>query len=106
MRDFVLKLVTVALLFTTVEGMAEPVDEASFHQTHHAHADEGHEWFPDNDGNDHEAEACEHFCHVHVVALTPQVVIPLLTDSGGFHRTLSIQAKSQHTPPPIPPPNI
>ena len=48
MRDVILKLVIAAMLYVSMEGMAEPVDETSFHKTHHAHADDGNQWYPDS----------------------------------------------------------
>ena len=57
MRDAILKLSIAAMLFVSMEGTAESIDETSFHQTHHAHAEDGAEWFPDSDGGDHEGEA-------------------------------------------------
>ena len=106
MRGSILKLVIVAMLFVSMEGTAEPIDETSFHQTHHAHADDGAEWFPDSDGSDHEGEACEHFCHVHVVALTPQFSVPSLPRSRGFLHVPAVYTVHRATAPPTPPPNI
>lgn len=106
MRDSILKLAIAALLFVSVESFAEPVDEASFHQTHHAHADDGNQWYPDTDGNDHDSDACEHFCHVHVVALTPQVSIPTLPKSRALLNMPPVFTVHRATAPPTPPPNI
>ncbi|MFQ5609429.1 MAG: hypothetical protein ACE5F8_04080 [Woeseiaceae bacterium] len=106
MRDVILKSVIVAMLFVTMEGMAEPVDDATFHQTHHAHADDGDGWYPDSDGSQHESEACEHFCHVHVIALTSQISVPELPRIGGSVLAPSIRAVTRSTAPPTPPPNI
>lgn len=106
MRDAVLKLVIVAMLFVTMEGMAESVDDSTFHQTHHAHADDSDQWFHDNDGDDHHGEACEHFCHVHVIALTSQTSIPELPRMGGSAPTSSIRSATRGIEPPTPPPNI
>lgn len=106
MRDVILKLVIVAMLFVTMEGMAEPVDEETFHQTHHAHADDGDQWFHDGDADEHDGEACEHFCHVHVVALTSQTSIPELPMVSSSVLTPSIRALTRSTAPPTPPPNI
>ncbi len=73
MRHWILKLVIASMLFVSMEGIADSVDETSFRQTHHAHAgDADNQWVPDSDGGDHEGDSCEHFCHVHVVALTTQ----------------------------------
>lgn len=105
MRDLILKSVIVAMLFVTMEGMAEPIDEETFHQTHHAHADDGDQWFHDGDADDHDGEACEHFCHVHVVALTSQTSIPELPKIGSSVLTPSIRAVTRSTAPPTPPPN-
>ena len=106
MRDLILKSVIVAMLFVTMEGMAEPIDEETFHQTHHAHADDADQWFHDGDSDDHEGGACEHFCHVHVVALTSQSSIPDLPMIGGSVLTPSIRALTRSPAPPTPPPNI
>ena len=106
MRDAIVKLAIAAMLFVSMEGIAEPIDETSFHQTHHAHADEGNEWFPDTDGSDHEGEACEHFCHVHVVALTSQISVPSLQRSRGFLHAPSDYTAHRATAPPTPPPII
>ena len=107
MRDGILKLLIAALLFVSMESVAEPVDDTSFHQTHHAHADDGaNQWFPDSDGSDHESDACEHFCHVHVVALTPQISVPSLPRSGGLLHVPPVYSVHRATAPPTPPPNI
>ena len=106
MRDGILKLLIAMMLFVSVEGMAESVDETSFHQTHHAHADDGSQWFPDSDTSDHEGEACEHFCHVHVIALTAQISVPALTWVSGSPFASSTQSVTRSTAPPTPPPNI
>ena len=107
MRAVVLKVFIVALLFVNVEGAAESVDENSFHQAHHAHADDvGDQWFPDSDGEDHEGDACEHFCHAHGVVLSSDVKAIDIAPNQFFvvpHPTLSI---SRAAAPPIPPPNI
>ena len=106
MHNWVLKLVVVSLLFVSMEGIADSVDEASFHQTHHAHADEpGAEWFPDSDGSDHGGDACEHFCHAHGVALTPQITLPNVSMSRSFDSALVEHAVTRSTAPPTPPPN-
>lgn len=106
MRDLILKSVIVAMLFMTIESTAEPVDEATFHQAHHAHVDDGNQWFPDTDGTDHKSDACEHFCHFHVVALTAQLSLPALIRFSGAVLAPSFQAFSRSTAPPTPPPNI
>lgn len=106
MRNVVLTAVIVAMLAVTMEGVVEAVDDASFHQTHHAHADDSDQWFHDGDADDHDGEACEHFCHVHVVALTSQASIPELPMIGGSVLTPSIRAVTRSTAPPTPPPNI
>ncbi len=106
MHNWVLKLVIVSLLFVSMEGFADSVDETSFHQTHHAHADEaGAEWFPDSDGSDHEGEACEHFCHAHVVALTTRFSMPILPRFRHLAPPIPGQVISRPTAPPTPPPN-
>lgn len=106
MRDSILKLVIAAMLFVSMEGTAENVDEMSFHQTHHAHADDGAEWFPDADGSDHKGEACEHFCHAHAVALTSQISVPSLPKSRGLLCVPPVYKVHRATAPPTPPPNI
>ena len=105
MRDVILKSVIVAMLFVTMEGMADPVDESTFHQSHHAHADDGDQWFHDGDSDNHDGEACEHFCHVHLVALTSQTSIPELPKIGSSVHTPSIRSVTRSTAPPTPPPN-
>jgi len=105
MRDGIIKLLLVALLFVSMEGVAESVDEASFHQTHHAHADDGTEWFPDSDGSEHEGDACEHYCHAHVVALTTQISLLGLHKFQHYVSGPSPQSVSRATAPPTPPPN-
>jgi len=106
MRDVILKLVIAAMLFVSMESVAESVDDASFHQTHHAHADDaGNQWFPDSDGSDHESEACEHFCHAHVVAVTAQVSVPSMQKFQQFVSPPSACSVTRATAPPTPPPN-
>lgn len=106
MRDRVLILVITSLLFVSMEGFANPVDEASFHQTHHSHAEDGNsQWYPDSDGSDHQSDACEHFCHAHVVALTAEVATAGLTKFQSFV-PVPVAYNATHSPaPPTPPPN-
>ena len=107
MHNWVLKLVIASLLFVSMEGFADYVDETSFHQTHHAHADEaGAEWFPDSDGSDHEGDACEHFCHAHAVALAGQITLLNVSMSRSFVPTLPAHTVDRSSTPPTPPPNI
>ncbi len=106
MHNWVLKLVVVSLLFVSIEGVAESVDDASFHQTHHVHADgPGNQWFPDSDDSDHEGAACEHFCHAHVVAVTAQVSLPNMPKFRQFVPAPSACSVTRATAPPTPPPN-
>ena len=106
MREVILKLAIVAMLFVSMEGTAETIDETTFHKTHHAHVDDGAEWFPDSDGSDHEGEACEHFCHVHVVVLVSEVALPTLPVSIGSIVVQADDSFTRGTAPPTPPPNI
>ena len=107
MRNGILKFLIATMLFVSMEGVAESVDDASFHQTHHAHTDDsGSQWFPDSDGNDHEGDACEHFCHAHAVALTAQITLPNVSMSRSFVSTLPAHTVTSGTAPPIPPPNL
>ena len=106
MRNVILKLVIASMLFVSMEGVAEPVDDESFHQTHHAHADDsGNQWYPDSDGSDHESDACEHFCHAHVIALTAEISVPSLQKFQEFVATHSAYSAIRATAPPTPPPN-
>ena len=107
MRDGFLTLMIVAMLFVSMEGMAESVDDASFHQTHHGHSDNvDNQWFPDSDSSDHDGDPCEHFCHAHVVALTARISVPSLPKFRQVVPEISAHAISRGAAPPIPPPNI
>ena len=106
MRDVILKLVIVALLFVTMEGVAEAVDDETFHQTHHAHADDGDQWFDDDNTDDHVCETCEHFCHVHAVALPPQALISTRLAGRSLLCPRPTYALSRAPAPPLLPPNI
>ena len=106
MRDSILKLVIAAMLFVSVECVSETVDEASFHQTHHAHADDGTEWYPDSDGPDHSGEVCEHFCHSHSVALVLEVSAPNFPRFAGRPLAPSEPVESRNITPPTRPPKI
>lgn len=107
MRAGILKLLIASILFVSMEGVADSIDEASFHQTHHAHAeDAGDQWFPDSDGSDHEGESCEHFCHAHVVALTTRTSLPSMPMFQHDVPVLSAHSVSRSTAPPTPPPNL
>jgi len=106
MRDVILNTVIVAMLFVTMEGVADANDETSFHQTHHAHAHEDHQWYPDSDGSSHDSDACEHFCHAHVLAVPPQLSASAVPAYSGSPPTHSALIVSREIDPPIPPPNI
>lgn len=106
MSHGILKLLIATMLFVSMEGVAETVDDAVFHQTHHAHADDvDDKWFPDSDGSDHEGDACEHFCHAHVIALTAEISVPSLQQFQEFVATPSAYSAIRTTAPPTPPPN-
>ena len=94
------------MLFVSIESAAESIDELSFHQTHHAHADDGEDWFPDSDGSDHEGDACEHFCHAHVIALTAEISVPSIQMFQEFIATPSAYSVIRAAAPPTPPPNV
>lgn len=107
MHNWVLKILIAAMLFVSMEGVAKAVDEASFHQTHHAHADDADDrWFPDSDGSDHEGDSCEHFCHGHVVALTTRISLPSMPKLRHYVLAIPAHAITRDTTPPTPPPNI
>lgn len=107
MRNVILNLVVVSMLFVSTEGMVEPNDDASFHKTHHAHADDSeNQWYPDSDGGDHEGDACEHFCHAHVIALAAEISVPSLERLPGIVATPSGYVVFRATAPPTPPPNV
>ena len=107
MRDRILMLVIASMLFVSMEGFADSVDEASFHQTHHSHAEDGDNlWFPDSDGNDHKSEACEHFCHAHVVGLTSEVTVAGLPKFRAFVSAHPAHIVIYSPAPPTPPPNL
>lgn len=107
MRAGILKLVIASMLFVSVEGIAESVDEVTFHQTHHAHVDDAaNQWFPDSDGDEHKGDACEHFCHVHVVGLIAEVVLGNLPHCRDYDPVLPAHTITQSTAPPTPPPNL
>lgn len=106
MRNWVPKLLMVSILFVSMEGVAESVDDQSFHQTHHAHADEaGGEWHPDIEGDADAADSCEHFCHLHVVGLVA-VHEPLAMPAVQLFASIPVsQSVARAVPPPDPPPN-
>jgi len=95
------------MFFVSIEGAAESNDELSFHQTHHAHADDsGDEWFPDSDGSDHEGDACEHFCHAHVVVLSSDIESTIEPQFQFFVTLPPARNVIRSAAPPTPPPNI
>ena len=107
MRDGILKLLIASLLFVSIEGMADSIDEGSFHQTHHGHADDvENQWFPDSDGAEHEGDACEHFCHAHVVGLTAQVMVANLPQFRIYVPAFAAHTVTNSAAPPTPPPNL
>ena len=106
MRDVILKAVIVAMLFVTTEGVAEAVSDETFHQTHHAHADDGDQWFHDENTDDHVCETCEHFCHVHAVALPSQALISTRLAGRSLLCPSPTYAPTRAPDPPILPPNI
>ncbi len=106
MRDGILILLIASMLFVSVEGVADSVDEVSFHQTHHVHADDGgNQWFPDFDGDDHDCDACEHFCHSHVVGLSVQVVSANEAKPQFFVPAALAHTVTYSVKPPTRPPN-
>ena len=109
MRDGILKLFIICMLFVSMEGVAKSVDETSFHQTHHSHADGAENlWFPVSDGGDHESDAdsCQHFCHAHAVALTTQFSLPSFPKLHHGVPAIAVRTNTRGASPPTPPPNI
>lgn len=105
MRDGTLKLLIATMLFVSMEGMANAMDELNFHQAHHAD-DAGAQWFPNSDGDAHEGDACEHFCHAHVVGLTTQVILAIVAHVQYYLTAPPAHAVTHSVPPPTPPPNL
>jgi len=106
MHYWLLNLLIASMLFMSLEGVAESVDDTSFHQTHHAHADDvGDDWYPDTDGDDHASDACEHFCHVHVVAVVTRHAAPKLSKYQVYSPPPAADYAVHITAPPTPPPN-
>ncbi len=106
MRNWVPKLLMVSILFVSMEGVADSVEDQVFHQTHHAHVDEvGGEWYPDTEGGGHTTESCEHFCHLHAVALITLYESFPLRAVQSFASIPSSQSFARAVPPPTPPPN-
>jgi hypothetical protein len=105
MKIRVLQLLITAMLFTSMEGVAESVDDEVFHQTHHSHVDRLDQWYPDSDGDEHDGDSCEHFCHVHVIGLISHKSVPQLSPSHGYLVARSIENHERATAPPTPPPN-
>ena len=95
----------IALLATSLEGAAEPVDDNAFHQTHHSHADDANQWYSDHDGDEHDSDACEHFCHLHAVGLVGHVSLPQLDVPNAFVPGRGNAYHERATAPPTPPPN-
>lgn len=106
MHRTIVRLAIASLLFVSMEGVADVVDELSFHQTHHARVDDvGNQWFPDSDGDDHAGDACEHFCDAHVVALTGRAVLPQAPQYRFYVPVLSSKTVTHGKAPPTPPPD-
>ena len=105
MRSWIPLLLMIAVLVTSLEGAAEPVDDNAFHQTHHSHSDDASEWYPDHDGDDHDSDACEHFCHLHAIGLIGHVSLPELCPPHAFVPNRPTGNHRRATAPPTPPPN-
>jgi len=106
MCDGILTLLMASMLFVSMEGMAESLDDGKFHQTHHSHSDDADsQWIHDSDGSDHEGDSCEHFCHAHVVALGMQFSLPNLPRHRQYVTVSSAHENARGTAPPTPPPN-
>jgi len=103
-QNSILKLLMAAMLFVSMEGVADAADEQSFHQTHHAHA-AGDQWFPDSDTDTHEGDGCEHSCHAHVVGLTSQLLLANMPQYRCFTAALSTRTFTDCPAPPTPPPD-
>ena len=107
MRAGVLRIFIVAMLFVSVEGAAGAVEDAHFHQTHHAHTDDADDqWFPELDESDHDGDSCEHFCHAHVVALTTHFSLPGMPMFRYNVPAHCANSAGLSAAPPTPPPNI
>ena len=107
MRDWIFKLIIVSILFVSIEGVGERVDDMDFHKTHHAHTgDASGNWFPDNDGDDHSGSSCEHFCHFHTVGMVSQLSFMAIDGRSSFEEKSPLHRIARIAEPPTPPPNI
>ncbi len=110
MRAFIDKLVIVSLLFVSLEGATEVIEDVvpAGYNTGHPH-ELGHTVDIDNTEIDTEfdCEQCKHCCHVHSSSLSPQVSTITMT----FVRIDLRIGRSAHVrnfaqAPPTPPPTI
>ena len=107
MRARILKLLLVSMVFVSVEGVSDAVDDLGFHQTHHSHADDAaNPWYPDADGDENALDSCEHFCHGHSVGLIGQLLVAAIPKSGVYTLIRPAEAATQFREPPTPPPDI
>ena len=105
MRVRIFQLLIAAMLFTSMEGAVESEKDEVFHQTHHAHAEGADQWYPDSDGDEHDSDNCEHFCHVHVLGLISHLSAAQRVDSSRLVVPRSTMNRNRKTAPPTPPPN-
>lgn len=105
MNSWIPYLLMIALLATSMEGAAEPVEDDTFHQTHHSHAEDPDQWYPDDDGDEHDSDSCEHFCHLHAIGLIGHIALPNMAVNSAFVPRRVFWHHALATAPPTPPPN-
>ena len=105
MKPWIPHLLVIAVLATSMEGASEPMEDNTFHQTHHSHADDPTQWYPDGDGDEHDSDSCEHFCHLHAVGLFGHLSLPDLNAPNAFVPGRHFWHLAPPTAPPTPPPN-
>lgn len=107
MHRTIAKLIIASMLFVSMDGVADSLDDFSLHQANHTHADDGGaQWFPDSEGATDDGNSGEHFCHAHVFGPTTQVMLADVPHSRNYLIAPPAQPVTYDVAPPTPPPNI
>jgi len=103
MRNKILKLLIASMLFVSMEGMADSMDEVTFESSQSA-VDSGNQSVSDADVDD--GDSCNHYCHAHFVGLLANQTLPNVPQPFLFSPVLRTQVSTYSSAPPTPPPNV
>ncbi len=107
MREKLLKLLIAAMLFASMEGMADSIDNLTIGLASDAGSlDSANQPLLDDNADDSEGDLYNHYCHAHFVGLMTNYAVVSPPRYRFFSPAAPSRAVVISAAPPIPPPNI